>query len=117
MGRRKDLTNDQIKHVRANQMRRCSEILTRVAKFANGESDYEMTSAQLKAAQIIKDTCLPALQSTEWTDVTPDMGQPEDIEAQYQEAVKKAAQQEIQTMTREQLALLLEDSQRTEQTQ
>jgi len=110
MGRRKDLTNDQVKHVRANQMRRCSEILTRVAKFANGELETDLTMAQLKAAQIIKDTCLPALQSTEWQDVTEDMGRPEDIEEQYQQAVKEHARQEakemLNNMTREQIAEL-----------
>ena len=94
MGRRVELTNSQISNMRANQMRRCSKILTRVAKFANGELEngepVNMTAAQLRAAALIKDTCLPAMQASTIEDVTPAYvdSNPVELQAQYMDMIK-----------------------------
>ena len=75
-------------------MRRCSKILTRVAKFANGELEagepVTMTAAQLRAAALIKDCCLPAMQASTIEDVTPNYvdSNPIELQAQYMEMVK-----------------------------
>ncbi len=89
------LTNSSIAQIRANQARRCSAILTRVAKFANGETDpEEMNQAQLKAAQLIINSVLPA-QATSQVETTT---APTDIQA-TEDRLKQLREQLIATLT------------------
>jgi len=111
-----ELTNSTIKQIRANQARRCSAILTRVAKFANHElTDNDgnlvtMTQAELKAAQLIRDTCMPAM--SEIADVSEPTKSHEQVEKEYQEALQGMHVVDLRTalehMTNDERKALLE---------
>lgn len=68
------LTVRQQENTRANIARKVTQISDRLAKHAvaetdeNGKLTTDMTSTQVKAAQILLDKCVPNLQSIAYTD-------------------------------------------------
>ena len=77
MPKNRALTKSQQDNIRNTLARRGSAIAARLGKHAEGQE--EMTSSQIKAAQIILAKIIPDLQSTQFEDVTPQHGQVEDV--------------------------------------
>lgn len=105
-----ELTNSTIKQIRANQARRVSAILTRVAKFAEGTltdnegNKVDLSAAELKAAQLIRDTVLPAQQASTIEDLTPEQPNQADMETR----AKQARETLLAGIGREELKAMLE---------
>ena len=108
MARRKpELTKSSIASIRANQANSASALLTRLGKSAAGtlkdkdDKPISMDSNQVKAAQIVISTVLPAQASTEVADITETV----DISATREE-VHKLRERLIQSLTPEEIATI-----------
>lgn len=97
--------------------------MDRAGKYMLGEKDHTgepvtMSTGQLKALQLLKDTCLPAMQSVAWSDETeqPDM---QTLEQQYAQAMQSLQPQDLkmllQTMTKEERQGLIDSLDSTSQ--
>ena len=76
MPKNRSLTKSQQDNIRNTLARRGGAIAGRLSRHAIGEED--MKPSEIKAAQIILGKIVPDLQSTEFNDVTPQYGNPED---------------------------------------
>jgi len=81
-----------------------SLLVNRLTDHAMGKID--LSPAQVTSIKVLLGKAMPDLSATEITDMTPDFGNPVDIEKQYQELVESAAMDMVQRMTPEQIAKL-----------
>ena len=95
-----ELTKAQIGRIRANLSRKATQVGDRLSKFALGESDsygneIEMSQAQVAAAKAVLNHVLPAQQQTQLEDITKDYGDPAEVKAQFDEAVRESTLRQL----------------------
>ena len=88
-----ELSNLQIGRIRANLSRKTTQIGNRLQLNAAGELKdkdgnlIEMTSSQLKSAELVLKHVLPGQQATTFNDVTEPEKSMADVEREYQEVI------------------------------
>jgi len=99
MPRSQKLTKSQLDNIRHTLAKRAGQIASRLSQHATG--DVEMTSTQIKAAQVILNKIVPDLQSTQIEDVTPERQDPRTTQQQLHEYIARIDPVELARIQRE----------------
>ena len=99
MPRSQKLTKAQTDNMRHTLAKRGGQILSRLSRHANGETD--MKPSEIKAAQIVLAKILPDMQSTTYEDITPERQDPRTTQQQLNEYIARIDPVELARIQRE----------------
>ena len=100
----KQLSNTEIGRIRSNLSSQASNIGARLRKHALGTLEdkdgnkIEMSSTQIKAAELILKHVLPGQASTTFEDITQPDKTKEQIESEYQSALEDIPKEQLQAL-------------------